>query len=408
MKTRQLYNFGRTGFWCISIIVVLIIGVHYFPLEDNELDFWGALYYSIRLFILEHDIPHFPQYKPLVFIYFYAPLVSLSIVGTLLSYIYQLTPAFLSKWKKNHVVICGVGRTGKLIASTLGSLRVTVVGIDSGPPKTFEKFREDYQVPVIHGDFLLQETLRRAGSHRAGDIVFASSNDLLNIDGAIGAYDWLSKETTLLSRTTLWVHVANEALTETVRTSLNVNGKIRIRFFDTFRIAATRMVDRFFYPEIRKGISSITLLGFGKFGRDLLEVLVRDQQPYESWKIDVIDILDRGKEVKSLSSELGVLDKVNFIQADILDVDFKENSSSAVFLCTDDDIRNLTTALTLSKSKKKGNIYVRMAMWPLAAVKDHLGENHGIIFVNINDLVSEGIRDIENLSRISTGASTQK
>lgn len=385
-----------------SILIVLFTGVHFFPLEDADLNFWGALYYSIRLFILEHDLPHFPVHNPLIFIYFFAPLVSISIVGTAISYLYQLTPSVFSKWKKGHVVVCGVGRTGKLVVSALVDRGIKVVGLDSDSPKKFDKFCEETKVPVITGDFLSSDLLKKAGAHGAGDIVFASSNDLLNIEGVIGAYGWLTGEQTLLSDTTIWAHVANEKLTETVRQSLNVNGKIRIRFFDTFHIAATKMVDKFFNQKKRKHIKSITILGFGKFGRDLMEVLVLDQKEGENWDFKVVDILDRGKEVASLSKELGVEHQVTFMQADILDVDLVDERSRAFFLCTDDDIRNLTTALELTNRVKGSCIYVRMAMWPLAAVKDHLSDRRGLVFVNINDLVVEGIQDIEHLSRVST------
>jgi len=399
MSKRDLYFVTRAGFWLISIVVVISIGILNFPKEDSALNLWGALYYSIRLFILEHDLPHFPRSNPLVFIYFFAPLVSLSIVGTALNYLYQLTPSIISKWKRGHVVVCGVGRTGKLIVETLSDQGIKVTGIDSDSPKHFEKFRIFNNVPVINGDFLSAEVLKRAGAKNASDIVFATSNDLLNIEGVIGAYDWLCKNKTLLSETTLWVHVSNETLTNTVKQSLQTEGKLRIRFFDTFHIAAERMVDKFFDRSVRSEIEELTILGFGKFGRDLFEVLIREKTSSEDWNIRVVDIHDRKKEVEQLALELGLVNNVKFLKADIHDLELAEDKTKAFFLCTDDDIKNLTTALTLTNKAMGSCIYVRMGMWPLAAVKEHLSENRGLVFVNINDLVVEGIKDIRRLLR---------
>ena len=60
----------------------------------------------------------------------------------------------------------------------------------------------------------------------------------------------------------------------------------------------------------------------------------------------------------------------------------------------DDDIGNLTVALMLTSKMKGTYIYVRMTMWPIAALKDHLCYNRGLTFVNINDLVIKGIENL--------------
>jgi Trk K+ transport system NAD-binding subunit len=385
--------------WGSAIMLVLIIGITYFPLEIDGLSFWGALYYTIRLFILEHDLTHFPTFKPLIFIYFFAPAIALSAVGTFLTYIYKLSPDILSRWKKRHIVICGVGRTGSLLVKTLSERGLKTVGVDTGPHKDFEALSLKYKIPVIHGSFLSKDVLQRARAHKAQDIVFASSDDLLNLEGVIGAYDWLSREKVKPNHPVrLWAHVANERLAETARMSLQTNGNMKIRFFDTFHIAASRMLAKFFDYETRKGVKEITILGFGKFGRDLMEVLIQDAKEDECWTVRVVDVMDREKEVKTLARELNILDKVTFTQADIMDLEFHEDESKAFFLCTDDDIRNLTTALMLTNKIKGHCIYVRMGMWPLAAVKDHLSEMKGIVFVNINDLVEEGIKNLKEMN----------
>ncbi|MCP3924979.1 MAG: hypothetical protein GY714_20570 [Desulfobacterales bacterium] len=384
--------------WGSAIMIVLIIGITYFPMEIEGLSFWGALYYTIRLFILEHDLTHFPKYQALVFIYFFAPMIALSAVGTFLTYIYKLSPELISRWKKGHVVICGVGRTGSLLVKTLSERGLKTVGIDIGPQKNFEKISLKYKIPVLKGSFLSGDVLERARAHKARDIVFASSDDLLNLEGVIGAYDWLSsgkvKPTNIVR---LWAHVANEKLAETAKMSLQTNGHTKIRFFDTYHIAASRMVAKFFDVETRKGVKEITLLGFGKFGRDLMEVLIQSATPEECWNLRIVDIMDREKEVKTLARELNISDKVTFKQADVMDLEFAGDDSKAFFLCTDDDIRNLTTALMLTNKIKGHCIYVRMGMWPLAAVKDHLSDMNGIVFININDLVEEGIKNIREL-----------
>ncbi len=382
--------------WALSIGIVIITGIIYFPIEVKGISFWGALYYSIRLFILEHDIPHFPTSPQLIFIYFFAPVIALSAIGTVLSYLYRFSPALLFRLKRDHVVICGVGKVGKLIYETLSEQKIKVVGIDRDKPENFVDFMSKYKASMVFGDFLSFETMVKAGVNKARNIVFASSNDLLNLEGAIGAYNKLSQNNHN-EPLTIWIHISNDHLSETTQAILKSSDKIRIRFFDTFNIAATKTVEKYFTGSKRNNIDKITILGFGEFGHDLMKALVLDAGENVNWEIDVVDIVDRHKEVFDLADELNIKDRTTFTQSDILNVNFEQSRTRAVFLCTDDDIRNLSTALLLTRDNKGAYFYIRMAMWPLSAVKEHLGNGTNLQFVNINDLVREGINDIKHL-----------
>ena len=59
------------------------------------------------------------------------------------------------------------------------------------------------------------------------------------------------------------------------------------------------------------------------------------------------------------------------------------------FLCTDDDIGNLSLALHLSSKEASAGskIFVRMTNWPLLCVSETLGKQRGLVFLNINDLI---------------------
>ncbi len=381
--------------WAGCILIVLALGIHYFPLEDPTLDFWGAFYYSIRLFILEHDLSHFPTTPALVFIYFFAPLVAISAVGTALTYFFRISPALRSRMLKDHVIICGVGRTGKLLADTLRRRGVSVVGVDRGAPEEFEEWCSEHKIPIIFGCFQSQKVLERAGASRARTLIFASGDDLANLEGVVGAYDALGRNPG--PPRLLWAHIANERLANTARMALQTEGSYAIRFFDTYRISASRMIARHFSHNIRKGVSEITILGFGKFGRDLMEVLVRDAGPQEHWSIRVVDIRDVEREVRFLAAELGIADHVTFTRAAVQDLDLVDSGERAFFICTDDDIGNLAAALMLAGKSVCTYIYVRMATWPMPAIADHLGQNHGLTFININDLVVQGIDDLPGI-----------
>ncbi len=381
--------------WASCILIVLVLGIRYFPLEDPSLDFWGAFYYSIRLFILEHDLAHFPTTPQLVFLYFFAPLVAISALGTALTYFFRISPALRSRMLRDHVIICGIGRTGKLLAATLKGKGVQVVGVDNGAPEGFEEWCSEYKIPIIYGSFQSQKVLERAGARRARTLIFASGDDLANLEGVVGAYDALRRQTG--PPRLLWAHIANERLANTARLALQTEGSYSIRFFDTYRISASRMIARYFNHGIREGVKEITILGFGKFGRDLMEVLVRDAGPSETWSIRVVDVRDVENEVRFLAAELGIADSVTFTRAAVQDLDLVDSTERAFFICTDDDIGNLAAALMLAGKSICTYIYVRMATWPMPAIADHLGQNHGLTFININDLVVQGVDDLPGI-----------
>jgi hypothetical protein len=383
------------GLWFASGTAVLVTGLYFMPREYPGMGFWESLYCTMRLFVFEYDLPHFPRSWPLVFIHFAAPAIAISAVGTAATYLLRFSPAVRARLLRDHVVVCGMSKAGRLVASTLKRRGVPVAGLDHGESRGLEDWSAKHGVPILHGDFRSAPLLERAGGKRARAIIYASGDDLANLEGAMGAYDLLRTDTGPVKL--IWTHIASERLAEKARMAVRTRGRIGIRFFDTYQIAASRMIARHFHREIRKGINEVTILGFGKFGHDVLEALVRDLSPEERFTIKVIDREDRASLVRSLSEGLGVTDRVSFTRALIQDLELVDEPDKAFFLCTDDDLGNLSAAMTLAARMGATHIYVRMTAWPLSAVADHLGEERGVTFININDLMIQGVEELPGI-----------
>jgi Trk K+ transport system NAD-binding subunit len=269
------------------------------------------------------------------------------------------------------------------------------VGIDMGPENAFEEWLSEHKIPIIFGDFHSKTLLEQAGARRARGLIFAAGDDLANLDGAIAAYDaFKTKEGPVRL---IWTHIASERLADTARGVLRTEGNLGIRFFDTYRIAAAKMITKHFNNEIRHGLSEVTIIGFGKFGRDFLEILIRDLKPTDGFTIKVIDKRDRGAQVRAVAGDLGESQRVAFEQADINALNLVDEEDKAFIVCTDDDLGNLTAAMMLAAKAGSNHIYVRMTTWPLSAVAEHLGEDRGVTFVNINDLVAGGIGQLKGI-----------
>lgn len=394
-KNQNHKSMIQSVLWGLSVGIVIVIGMYYFPRECDNLNFCGALYYTIRLFIMEHDLSAFPKAWPLIFIYFFAPLLTLSAIGKAIAYFFKISPSLRTKWMSDHVVVCGVGRTGKILAATLKKKGVFVVGVDNGNPDDFDEWRAAQKIPMVFGDFHSKLILKRAGAHNSRAIIFAAGDDLLNLEGAVGAYGWMqSKEGPYRL---IWTHIANENLANMARLAMRTEGKVGIRIFDTYQIAAQKMITKYLHREAFDAINTIYILGFGKFGRDLLDVCIQSVAVSDDTHIRVVDLQNRKQEVIALAREHKLEKRISFTQADICQLEINGGNHKAFFLCTDDDIGNLSIALMLTTKMDTSHIYVRMAKWPIAAIEEHLRQKSGVTFININELVMKGIKDLPGI-----------
>jgi Trk K+ transport system NAD-binding subunit len=203
-----------------------------------------------------------------------------------------------------------MGRTGKLFALALKEKGVSVVGVDLGQPEAFNGWSNQHRIPIIFGDFNLRSLLEKTGAARARSIIFTSGADLANLEGALNAYEWLRTDEGPIRL--IWAQIANEQLANTARASVRTSGQVGIRFFDTYRIAALKTIAKYFNRALRNEINEVNILGFGKFGHDLLDVLVNDLHTDEKFNIRVVDMQDRETPVRSLAEELGVAERVTF------------------------------------------------------------------------------------------------
>ena len=80
---------------------------------------------------------------------------------------------------EGHVIICGYGRLGRVVASELHRSDVPVVIIDANPATRDELDRAG--LPFVIGSALSDEVLERAGIGRARAIVIATSSDSDNV-----------------------------------------------------------------------------------------------------------------------------------------------------------------------------------------------------------------------------------
>ncbi len=103
----------------------------------------------------------------------------------------------LARQCKDHVVLCGLGRTGLRIADRLEEGGVQVVGIDSDEA-CVEEFRQRGLI-AITGDATSDETLERAGLANARAVAVATASDAANAMICLSAHA-IAPDTQIVAR----------------------------------------------------------------------------------------------------------------------------------------------------------------------------------------------------------------
>lgn len=83
------------------------------------------------------------------------------------------------KKMKEHTIICGYGRVGKMLASDLKARKLPLVVIDNEPSRLEEA--ENHGFTVVSGDAACDEVLMNAGVMRAQSLACVLPNDAINV-----------------------------------------------------------------------------------------------------------------------------------------------------------------------------------------------------------------------------------
>jgi Trk K+ transport system NAD-binding subunit len=232
--------------WALGVFCGLVLGVglllhwYYHAFESGRaLSFAEACYGVFLAVFLESYLP-FPQEWFLQPLFFLVPVIGLGAVAdslVRLGYLMFTRKQRLPEWQqmvaslyRNHVVVAGVGKVGYEIVKGLLEMREPVVAVErQGAESSLLEELIDLDVPVIRGDARTRKTLEQAGVARARSVVFATSDDLTNLDGGLTARDLNTKAQVVL-------RLFDESLAAKVR------GAFAIPAISTSRVSAPAFI----------------------------------------------------------------------------------------------------------------------------------------------------------------------
>jgi len=384
---------------------------------------WDTCYRSLQLFIMEDGMvvsehetdeknkqnPNIEGDKttsnrdfPLEFeaSRFLSPVVAAStVVATLLVVFHERLLVFLLRLRKNHVVICGLGRKGLLLTKGFIERGDQVVVIEQEQDNDLLDLCRDLGAIVIIGNATDSDLLGTARVHRAKYLISVCGNDGINAEIAVHAHEMVKHRKG--KGLTCFIHISNPELCSLLEQRhleiKNVNS-FNIRFFNVFESGARALLRE--YPAFSETQNAQTtrphllVVGVGKMGESLIVHAARSWQIiYKKSGIQMrITIIDKkaGQKKESLCLQYPKLEKICdliAIQTDIQSPEFQRGrflfdsnnnpDVTIIYVCLDDDSFGLTVGLTLLQKTRRHNIPIVVRMTQDAGLAKLLHEVSG-------------------------------
>lgn len=386
----------------VSFVAALLLGFSgfdkYFEVAGVAKSRWDLLYLALQLFNLESGavasgaIPWQLQVARLV-----APAVTLyAVIKTIAIIFGERLERLRLYFYGDHVVICGLGRKGLLLARSLLERgdRVVVVEVDA-ENDLIETARANGAV-VLVGDLRDPQMLRRARVQSARYLVAVVGDDGVNAEVAMRARGLAEGGNgTPLS---CLVHIVDPQLCTLLRMQeieRRMDEAFRLDFFNVFESGARVLLREHRVAEpSQKGetaVGRIVVVGLGHFGANLVKQAVLDWRTAGGESAEPLQVVVVDQHAEALTDALCqrnpwleklcdlipkqmLLESPEFREAQFLSGPGGAGGVSAVFVCLDDDTRGLTTALAIHGHVKGKKIPVIVRMTHGAGLAALLGD----------------------------------
>lgn len=351
---------------------------------EPPLSVLDMIYGTLQLFLLGGNIPR-PMNWQLEIARFLGPGVMAYTATQALIVLFreQLTLLRL-RFRRGHVIVCGLGRTGFKVVSDFLRRGGKVVVIEEDDESDWISMSKDLGATVLIGDATDRRLLDQARIRHAGLLIAVCGNDGTNVEVAVRAYQ-LKRASSPVTGPVLKCHVHIvepdlRALFKEHRVFTDTGDRCRMVLFNIYDSSA-RLVMRL-YPLDRERISPddprtvhLIVIGFGLMGESLVlraarnghfancrrlrvTVVDRDSVPQERRFLRRYPGLDAVCDITFLTREADDAETV----AEITAMSAEPDTLPTVAICVDDDTRGLSLALGLLPALKPLKVPILLRM----------------------------------------------
>lgn len=362
--------------WILSVILGYIGFCRFFEAEGTSLTKIDVVYRAVQLIALESGAVEGHVPWQLNIARFLMPaLAAYAAIQALIAIFSKQWQMLMIRFYRNHVVVCGLGERGLRLAKDFSQHGYRVVVIEGIKDNNLVELCRKQGIAVLFGDATKSALLRRAGIQKARYLVAVCGDDGTNAEIALKARDIVRSRKG--HDLTVFVHMIDLELCNLLRGwELSAQARsFRLEFFNVHERGARHMLATYasFGTRLLNGNERMLIIGLGKLGRSLLVKAARDwymkKLPGNNrLRISVID-KNAGSKVKLLHMQYPQLEKACEIetwQIEENDPDFETGSFlfdqdgqlkvEVIFICFDDDVQALVSALTLYRKTREHNI----------------------------------------------------
>jgi voltage-gated potassium channel Kch len=268
---------------------------------------------------------------------------------------------------RDHVVICGLGRKGALLARRFRELGQSVVLVERDLDNARVAQCRDEGFIVLIGDATQPETLRHARVQVAAQVIGVCGDDGVNA----GLIATVQKVVAGRRRAPILcaVHVVDPRLCELLREqelSPAFAGSLRLELFNVYALGAREMLAE--HPPAGAPDAAAPhplVVGLGQLGRNLIVQLALDWQPRfrktgERLRVSVVgrDAERRSEALRQRYPRLAQICELVPYALDVRAADFQcaacirdgdgRSDVTAAYVCLEDETLSLATSLTLA------------------------------------------------------------
>lgn len=325
--------------------------------------FWDKLYLSFQLFLLESGNLAPPIPTPLGIARILAPALTFytAISAILTVFREQLARGRIRLRANDHVVVCGVGRTGLLLALNF-SEQHRVVAVEKHEQSPGLATCRERGIWVLPGDASDRGALSRARVDRARFLFAVCGEDGVNAKMAVDAHELVEGRTG--TPLTCFVQILDADLAALLATEMaaHATAGFRLEFFNASEVGAPALLDQHppFAADPAAAPPHLLVAGLGEMGSRIVLHAARRWPAGPDHLRFRVTVVDRSAE-----RLVGLLLLRHPEIADVCDVipestdidtaafergDFLEGGApppTRIYVCLDDDARGIGAALRL-------------------------------------------------------------
>lgn len=371
------------------VTAVIILFVYNNSGEAFEIKLLQSIYYSLTLILMEGGNFAFPSHAPLSIqillwiCYFAAPLLTLTFI---IRYIQERFFNSIPKRLKNHIIICGLGRNGKIIydlaSKKFPNKRIVIIEKDESNANA-NKFEKQPKTWWLKKDFSELPVLKEARVEHADKIYITTNHDLDNLTTLMNALNEsqdICEFNCHIGEIQLYNNIEKVFTLE--KTKAEKKRLTNVKLFNGYRIATKRLFEDKIFKEgkLSPNGNIYIIFGFGRFGqmlynhivnhhfnmdRDFVVIvslnssLLNDPRNYTWSKEKIIEGIKPNciiGDMNDYSIWDTVIKKINKYPAN-------KGKPVLLFNCRDSDIANINLAISLKTNSpellQKGTVYCR-------------------------------------------------